>query len=162
MAISILLVDDEETDIIRFQRAARKAGLQRRIEVCKNAPDALAVLASAQARPQAGAPPYFLLSDLKMPLMMGTELVSRLRKQLGFTDTPAFILSSSDSAEDIGEAISSGANGYIVKCQSEKDYLDVVRWLDERCRRIDDGKPLAGGPGVRPSQVVAGPVPYLH
>jgi len=160
MTINILLVDDEETDIIRFQRAARKAGLQRRIEVCKSAPEALAVLASAQSQPQGS--PYLLLSDLKMPLMMGTELVSRLRNQLGLKDTPAFILSSSDAAEDIGGAISSGANGYIVKCESEKEYLDVVRWLDESCRQFDEGKPLAGEPGARPPQVVAGPVPYLH
>lgn len=161
MTISILLVDDEETDIIRFKRAARKAGVQRRIEVCKSAPEALAVLSSAKTQPAERAP-YFLVSDLKMPLMMGTELVARLRKQLGLMDTPAFILSSSASSMDIGEAISSGANGYIVKCESEKEYLEIVRWLDERCRQIDDGQPLTGGSSAQPRQVVAGPVAYMH
>jgi CheY-like chemotaxis protein len=160
MTISILLVDDEETDIIRFKRAARKAGLKRRIEVCKSATDALSVLASPEAQP-AAKPPYFIVSDLKMPLMMGTELVARLRNQLGLKDTPAFILSSSASSEDVGEAILSGANGYIVKSGSDTEYLDVVRWLDERCSEVDDGKPLAGTPGV-PRPVVAGPVPYRH
>jgi CheY-like chemotaxis protein len=161
MTISILLVDDEESDIIRFKRAARKAGVQRRIEVCNSAADALDTLASPVHEPPARAP-YFLVSDLKMPLMMGTELVARLRNELGLKDTPAFILSSSDAVEDIGEALASGANGYIVKAESDADYLDVVRWLDDCCSRIDGGKHLSGGQGGHPPQVVAGPVAYMH
>ncbi len=160
MTISILLVDDEETDIIRFKRAARKAGVQRRIEVCKSAPEALGVLVAHESLPAAEAP-YFLVSDLKMPIMMGTELVARLRNHLGLKNTPAFILSSSDSARDIGEALSSGANGYILKCESDAEYLDIVRWLDECCDEIDSGRPLRGA-GRLPAQVVAGPVACVH
>ncbi len=161
MTISILLVDDEETDIIRFKRAARKAGVQRRIEVCRNGAEALDALASAGSQPPAAAA-YFLVSDLKMPLMMGTELVARLRTELGLKSTPAFILSSSDAAKDVEEALANGANGYIVKCESEPEYLDVVRWLDECCRQIDNGSPLAADPDVQPPQVIAGPVACLH
>jgi CheY-like chemotaxis protein len=159
MTISILLVDDEETDIIRFKRAARKAGVQRPIEVCRNGHEALELLASLEL-PAAGKDAYFVLSDLKMPLMMGTELVERLRNELGRKHTPAFIISSSDSAKDIGDALASGASGYIVKCESEPDYLDVIRWLDECCRKIDSGAPLCGA--GRPPQVVAGPAGRLH
>jgi CheY-like chemotaxis protein len=160
MTISILLVEDEETDIIRFKRAARKVGVQRPIEVCRNGAEALDALGSTGSKRPAAAP-YLLVSDLKMPLMMGTELVARLREQLGHKNTPAFILSSSDAAEDIDEALANGANGYIVKGESEAEYLDVVRWLDECCRQIDGGKPLAATRKV-PPQVVAGPVNYMH
>jgi CheY-like chemotaxis protein len=159
MTISILLVEDEEPDIIRFMRAARKAGVQRRIEVCRSAPEALGLLASPES-PAGCEDAYFILSDLKMPLMMGTEFVERLRMQLGRKDTPAFIISSSDSAKDIDEALASGANGYIVKCDSEPDYLNVIRWLDECCDKIDSGMPLCGA--GRPPQVVAGPPERLH
>lgn len=165
MPISLLLVDDEEADIIRFKRAARKARLERCIEVCRSGGEAYGLLASKAERAPA-KPEYFLVSDLKMPLMSGTELVTRIRKDLGLTSLPAFILSSSDSAQDTEEALSSGANGYIVKCESEEDYLGVVRWLDECCGRIDNGLPLteSAHEASRPQQIIAGPVAYpgLH
>ncbi len=160
MQTSLLLVDDEEADIIRFTRAARKAGVKRRVEVCRSGGEAYGLLASA------ADPEYVLVSDLKMPLMRGTELVTRVRKELGLTALPAFILSSSDSAQDTEEALSSGANGYIVKCELEENYLEVVRWLDACCGCVDEGLPLTDARrGVSPPpQIIAGPVPYasLH
>jgi DNA-binding NarL/FixJ family response regulator len=75
----------------------------------------------------------------------------------------AFILSSSDSIGDIEDALSSGANGYLLKCESEADYLDVVRWLEECCRQIERGGSLTDETDFsksRPSQLIAGPVAY--
>jgi CheY-like chemotaxis protein len=98
-----------------------------------------------------------------MPVMRGTELVARLRSELGLAELPAFVLSSSDSIGDIEVALSSGANGYILKCESEADYLDIVRWLEECCRQIERGCSLADGTDFsknRPSQLIAGPVAY--
>ncbi len=163
MTLRILLVDDEEADIIRFKRAAKKAGLQWRIDVCRTGADALTVLQSAvDAWPEVR---YFLLSDLKMPIMKGDELVAQIRNNLGLAELPAFILSSSNSLGDVEQAILSGANGYILKCKSEADFLRIVRWLDVCCREIDDRDSdlmdwqpsLANMP---PPQVVAGPLGY--
>ena len=97
-----------------------------------------------------------------MPVMRGTELVARLRGELGLAELPAFVLSSSDSIADIEDALSSGANGYILKCESEADYL-VVRWLEECCRQIERGCSLTDETDFsksRPSQLIAGPVAY--
>ena len=141
MTISMLVVDDEETDVIRFKRAARKAGVQRRIEICKGGAEAFRLLASQATRSTSDSD-YLLVSDLKMPVMRGTELVARLRGELGLAELPAFILSSSDSIADIEDALSSGANGYILKCKSEADYLEVVRWLEDCCCQIERGHSL--------------------
>lgn len=160
MTISMLVVDDEEADVIRFKRAARKAGVQRRIEICRGGAEAFGLLAS-QAKQSTSDPGYLLVSDLKMPLMRGTELVARLRAELGLSELPAFILSSSDSIADIEDALSSGANGYILKCESEAEYLNVVRWLDDCCCQIERGRPLTDEAVFsegRPSQIIAGPV----
>ena len=162
MTISMLVVDDEETDVIRFKRAARKTGMQRRIEICRGGAEAFALLAS-QAGQRTSEPKYLLVSDLKMPVMRGTELVARLRGDLGLAELPAFILSSSDSMADIEDALSSGANGYILKCESETDYLNVVRWLEDCCCQIERGRPLVDETDLcenRPPQVIAGPVAY--
>ena len=108
---------------------------------------------------------YLLISDLKMPVMRGTELVARLRGELGLAELPAFILSSSDSMSDIEDALCSGANGYILKCESEADYLDVVRWLEDCCCQIERGHSLTNETyfsAGRPPQVIAGPVAYRN
>ncbi len=159
MTISMLVVDDEEADVIRFKRAARKAGVQRRIEICRGGGEAFRLLAS-QSTSDRG---YLLVSDLKMPVMRGTELVARLRGELGLPEMPAFILSSSDSIADIEDALSSGANGYILKCESEAEYLEVVRWLEDCCCQIERGHSLSDELSFskkRPSHVIAGPVAY--
>jgi len=160
MTFNMLVVDDEEADVIRFKRAARKAGVQRRIEIRRGGAEAFGLLAS-QKRQETADPGYLLVSDLKMPVMRGTELVARLRAELGLLELPAFILSSSDSVADVEEALSSGANGYILKCESEADYLNVVRWLDDCCRQFERGHSLEDATSLsegRPSQVIAGPV----
>lgn len=163
MTMSMILVEDEECDVIRFKRAARKAGLKRRVDVCRSAAEALERLsgqADEQRLPQAG---YLLVSDLKMPVMRGTELVARLRRELGLCNLPAFILSSSDASSDVEDALASGANGYILKCESEEDYLSMMRWLDECCGEIEQGRCLeeeSWFPKDRPPQLIAGPVAY--
>ena len=162
MTISMLVVDDEETDVIRFKRAARKAGVQRHIEICRGGAEAFGLLAS-QVKQLPSQPKYLLISDLKMPVMRGTELVAHLRGKLGLAELPAFILSSSDSVVDIEDALSSGANGYILKCESETEYLNIVRWLEDCCCQIERGHSLTdetNSQKARPSQVIAGPVAY--
>lgn len=164
MTISMLVVDDEEADVIRFKRAARKAGVQRRIEICRGGAEAFVLLAAQATRSKSNSG-YLLVSDLKMPVMRGTELIARLREELGLADLPAFILSSSDSMEDIEDALCSGANGYILKCESEADYLEVVRWLDDCCCQIEQGHSLTNDTcfsACRPSQVIQGPVAYQN
>ena len=159
MTFNMLVVDDEEADVIRFKRAARKAGVQRRIEIRRGGAEAFGLLASQ--KPETADPGYLLVSDLKMPVMRGTELVARLRAELGLLELPAFILSSSDSVVDVEEALSSGANAYILKCESEADYLNVVRWLDGCCGQFERGHSLKDAASFsegRPSQVIAGPV----
>ncbi len=159
MTIGMLVVEDEEADIIRFRRAARKAGVKREIEVCRSGADALQLLAS-QAKHTAAEPAYLLVSDLKMPQMRGTELVARLRSELGLSKLPAFILSSSEASVDIEEALASGANGYISKSQSEVEYLNIVKWLEGCCCRIERGTGLVeeGHPGTGlPPQIIVAP-----
>ncbi len=159
MTISMLVVEDEEADIIRFRRAARKAKVTRAIEVCRSGPEALKLLAS-QAKQSAREPAYLLVSDLKMPVMKGTELVARVRSELGLSDLPTFILSSSDSSGDIEEALAKGANGYISKCESEAEYLDIVKWLEGCCCRIEQGSGLTDerhSDASRPPQIIVAP-----
>ena len=149
MAISMLVVDDEIRCYSDLKGRRRKAGLQRPIEICRGGAVAFASLLLRSRSASIGAETHPLVSDLQMPVMRGTELVARLRGELGPRNSPRLVLSSSDAIGDIEDALSSGANGYQqqLKCESKADYLDVVRWLDECCRQIECGCSLTGRNG---------------
>lgn len=55
-----------------------------------------------------------ILSDIDMPGMDGFQLCSAIRDSTS-NQAPFVIFSSSESAEDIEKAYSSGAKGYIIK-----------------------------------------------
>jgi len=112
MAISMLVVDDEESDVIRFKRAARKARLQRPIEICRGGAEAFALLASEAGQP-ASEPNYLLVSDLQMPGISGMELLNQVRRRFPHV---AFLVTTGVDDVDVGvQAMRWGADDYLVK-----------------------------------------------
>jgi len=63
--------------------------------------------------------------DLRMKPMCGLEMLELIRKE-GY-DTPAIILTMSDSETDMGNAIRSGARGYLLKDMAPEDVVDAIR-----------------------------------
>ena len=59
--------------------------------------------------------PYLMLLDLKLPRVMGLEVLKWLRERPGFDSTIVLILSSSSMPEDVQGAYHLHANGYLVK-----------------------------------------------
>jgi two-component system nitrate/nitrite response regulator NarL len=57
--------------------------------------------------------PDLMVLDLRMPLGDGLSLLRRLRTE-GF-DTPVLVLTMSDSAADLAEAMRAGVRGYLLK-----------------------------------------------
>jgi two-component system nitrate/nitrite response regulator NarL len=60
-----------------------------------------------------------------MKPMCGLEMLELIRKE-GY-DTPAIILTMSDSETDMGNAIRSGARGYLLKDMAPEDVVDAIR-----------------------------------
>jgi DNA-binding NarL/FixJ family response regulator len=63
--------------------------------------------------------------DLRMPGLEGPEQIARVR--LLRPDAQIVVLSASDSRQDILEALSAGAHGYIVKSQNTDQLVDRLR-----------------------------------
>lgn len=57
----------------------------------------------------------FVLSDVRMPLMDGLELVRRVRGELGDAETPIVLISTLGTQEDIDRGIAAGATAYVIK-----------------------------------------------
>jgi len=68
--------------------------------------------------------PDMVLMDLDMPGTNGIAAVKILRKK--FPELPVMILTDYDKEEMIVDAISAGANGYILKVSSEQKIIDAI------------------------------------
>lgn len=120
---SILLVEDNPTDVDLTLRAFAKRKLINPVSVARDGEEALAWI----ARWEAGEPlPLVILLDLKLPRLHGLEVLTQLKSSPVSRDIPVVILTSSDEDQDIAAAYRLGANSYIVKPVNFEKFLEVV------------------------------------
>jgi two-component system nitrate/nitrite response regulator NarL len=110
--ISLLLIDDHE--LFRF---GVRAFMQPHphIQVVGEAADGAAGLAMARQ-----FQPAVILLDLQMPDMSGLQMLAQLRRDC--PRSAILMLTSSDDATDLAEALRGGASGYLLK-SADADYL---------------------------------------
>jgi two-component system, NarL family, nitrate/nitrite response regulator NarL len=115
--VRILLVDDHN-----LFRSGVKALLQRQpdFEVVGEAADGLEGVKRAKQ-----LTPDLVLLDLHMPGLSGLEALRMLHEEL--PQVPVLMLTVSEDADDLVEALQAGARGYLLK-NIDADYLvDAVR-----------------------------------
>jgi CheY-like chemotaxis protein len=112
-ALTVLLVEDDQVDVMNIQRIFRKANFAHSLLVVGNGCEALALLQNAKTN----LPPArrLILLDLNMPKMGGLEFLRVLRQDPILKDTPVIVLTTSDQEEDRLAAEQSNVLGYIVK-----------------------------------------------
>lgn len=121
--VTILVVDDDQ--FVRELLAEILQSHGYRVETAENGLDALEKYASALAM-------TLILSDMDMPVMSGLELIQNLRHA---QDTvPIIILTGNDEVAVAIDAISSGADEYLLKDENISDtvLLSVERVLEKR------------------------------
>ncbi len=117
MTRAILLVEDDENDVLVMTMALEKAGLACPIRVARDGREAQDYLSGTDkfADRHEYPLPYLILLDLKLPRVMGLEVLKWLRERPEFDSTIVLILSSSSMPEDVQGAYHLHANGYLVK-----------------------------------------------
>ena len=117
MTRAILLVEDDENDVLVMTMALEKAGLTCPIRVATDGREAQNYLSGIGkfADRHEYPLPYLIFLDLKLPLVMGMEVLKWVRERPEFDSTIVLILSSSSMPEDIQDAYRLHANGYLVK-----------------------------------------------
>ena len=68
--------------------------------------------------------PDLLVLDLRMPSVDGLTLLRRIRAE--GIDTPALILTMSDSEADLGAALRAGVRGYLLKDMEPEDVIAAI------------------------------------
>ena len=132
MTQPILLVEDDENDVFFFQRAMSRAGMINLVQVARDGQEAIDYLQGAgkfAARSEFPLPCLILL-DLKLPLVMGLDVLKWIREQSGMAHIVVILTSSREEA-DIAAAYRLGANAYLVKPAEASKLGDMVRAIND-------------------------------
>lgn len=106
----ILLAEDDEDDRQFFKEAIEKMNLNTVLEMVTDG-----VYLIDYLRDNPSKKPHLLFLDLNMPRKDGFECLKEIRNDLGMTDLPIAIYSTSNASVDMEEAFRLGANIYIRK-----------------------------------------------
>ena len=70
-----------------------------------------------------------IVTDINMPIMDGLKLVSMVRNDPNYKETPIIIITTEGATEDRERALALGANEYITKPIQTAQILETVRKL---------------------------------
>src|SRR5881394_441305 len=124
---TILQVEDDENDVFLFQHAMKKAGVTNPIQVASDGQVAIDYLAGTGRFADRDKFPLrcLVLLDLKLPYVMGLDVLKWIRQQPG----PArvvILLSASGQNSDIAAAYRLGANAYLLKPTEANKLEDIA------------------------------------
>ena len=150
MTETILLVEDEENDVVLMLRALNRAAVVNPIHVANDGREAIDYFRGAGkfANRKEFPLPCLVLLDLKLPYVMGLDVLKWIRQQPEVA-TIVILLSSSAAEADIAAAYRLGANGFVVKPPEASQLLNIIKaikdfWLTHNTPpRIS--RPASGG-----------------
>jgi CheY-like chemotaxis protein len=133
---TILLVEDEENDVVFMEMALEKAGLMSAFQVAEDGQEAIDYLnGNGQFADRDRFPlPALVFLDLKLPKVMGMDVLKWIRDQPLLDSMVVIMLTSSQQRSDIQQACTLGANSYLVKPSNPlalDEVVDLVKryWL---------------------------------
>jgi CheY-like chemotaxis protein len=129
---TILLVEDDENDVFLVKRAMQKAGVVNPIRVASSGQEAIDYFqGTGKFADRKEFPlPCLVLLDLKLPRVMGLDVIKWIRQQPEVSAIVIVLTSSKDDA-DIAAAYRHGANGYLVKPSDVAQLTDMARAIKD-------------------------------
>ena len=126
---TILQVEDDPNDVFFLQRAMKKAGVTNPIHAVGDGREAIEYLTGAgQYADREKYPfPCLVLLDLKLPHVMGLDVLSWIRKQPGTRLAVVVMLTASALEDDVAAAYSLGANAFLRKPTEASELESMVK-----------------------------------
>jgi CheY-like chemotaxis protein len=127
-AQTILLVEDEENDVVFMKMALESAGIATGLQVAEDGAQAIDYLdGKGEFADRTRHPlPALVLLDLKLPRVMGMDVLKWIRDRPELEMMVVIVLTSSQHRSDIRKAYSLGANSYLVKPSNPFDLNDMM------------------------------------
>lgn len=119
----VLLVEDDESDVLFFQRALRSCGAQLDLDIAHDGEVAIQRLSKSTP------PPDRVLLDLKLPRRSGIEVLTWIRSHPELKNLSVTIMTSSGEPSDLARIQELGIDEYLVKPVSYQALQEIVRTL---------------------------------
>lgn len=140
---SILLVEDNESDVALARRAFAKTGTTVELISVEDGSAALDYLGGAgvyAGREIAGQPDLILL-DLKLQCGDGLGFLKVLRRHPATRRLPVIVMTTSNEGQDIATAYDLGANSYIRKPVSFDEFTSAMQKLSDYWLTLNEPPP---------------------
>ena len=141
---TILLVEDNPDDAELTVRAFRTGNASQDIQVARDGAEAVEALFGSTANPPPRFLPGLVLLDLKLPGLDGFAVLSRIRSHPRTRFLPVVILTSSTESQDLVQGYRLGANSYVRKPVSFRDFLSAARLIAEYWLAVNQVPPPSG------------------
>lgn len=112
----LLLIDDDEVDVMTFQRSLRKSDLPHQLTICYNANEALSAIENISFD--------CIFLDYLLPGIDGLQLLRKLRDMS--INTPVAVMTSQGDEKIAVEMIKNGAFDYFTKSEINPDKISKV------------------------------------
>jgi CheY-like chemotaxis protein len=129
---TILQVEDDPNDVFLLKHAMKKEGMANPMQVASDGQEAIDYLSGAGKfadREQFPLPGLVLL-DLKLPFVMGLDVLKWIREQPN-TVSVVIILTASAEEEDIATAYRLGANAFLTKPSEASKLQEIVKAIKD-------------------------------
>jgi CheY-like chemotaxis protein len=135
---TILVVEDTADDVFFLKRALKSASIPNPVQVVEDGQKALDYLSGAgiYADRTLYPIPFLVLLDLKLPYVMGLEVLKWIRAQPQFDRMIVAVLTSSQQDHDLTETTRLGGNFYFVKPPTPEKLADLVKRLSTQTGRL--------------------------
>jgi len=129
---TILQVEDDPNDVFFLHKAMKKAGVANPIQVASDGQEAIDYLqGNGKFFDRSVFPfPGLVLLDVKLPYVMGLEVLKWIRNQ-PWTHLIVIMLSASAVETDIATAYRLGANAFLSKPSEARQLEDMVKAIKD-------------------------------
>lgn len=136
----VLLVEDNPSDVLLFQRAYTKAHISYPLQVVHDGQAAIDYLSGiAPYDNRASYPlPLVVLLDLKLPRRTGHEVLAWIRQHATLKRLPVIIFTSSRQPVDVNRAYDLATNSYLVKPATSAALADIIRLIEQYWLRTNE------------------------
>src|ERR1019366_3847634 len=130
-AKTILLIEDNPSDIELTQRALERSHVANELVVAHDGQEALDYLfgSGEHAGREVAALPSVTLLDLHLPLVPGLDVLRAIRADPRTRRMPVVILTSSNEERDVATGYDLGVNSYIQKPVDFERFAEAIRQL---------------------------------
>ena len=141
MNLPILLVEDEANDVFFMKRAFHLAGILNPMQVAQDGREAMDLLGGeGEYGDRKKFPlPCLILLDLKLPRVMGLDVLQWMGEQAELKTVIVIVLTSSGLEPDIERAYELGANAYLVKPSSHEDLRGIATKIKQFWLELNHG-----------------------